>query len=316
MSDATIEVPASLDLLDVAGNGMDCERFLWIRALSDPDLPRKARIDLVDDLRRYPGELLHVASKDGTFAATAFTISDPTGAGSCYLTMFCRTDPGEPVLGDMVELARRRALAGGVADVRYGESVDSPIVAAMQQRHGFVEHERWRRFHVDVPRDAALPALPDGIEFTTLADRGDLAAEAYRVCREGLVDTPGDFPRAEEQLDDWLREHDGSPILGRDQVGLLVDGDRVVALVELERLAMGSERAWVEFLAVDRERRGEGLGALAKQSAPSLAARLGITRLQTMNHADNDPICRLNERLGWTEDPVRVALRRAVDEAQ
>ena len=94
MTDASaIEVPGSLDLLDVR-NGQDAERFIWIRGLSDPELAPKARIDLVDDLQRYPGDLLHLASKDGTMAATSCVVRDSTGAGSNYLKIHARTDPG------------------------------------------------------------------------------------------------------------------------------------------------------------------------------------------------------------------------------
>lgn len=308
-----VSVPASLDLLDVAGNGMDCERFLWIRGLSDRELPPKARIDVIDDVQRFPGELLHVASSDGRMAATLATIRDDAGAGSCYLTVFCQEDPGEPSLGALVELASDRARAAGVADVRCGEAMDRPHMPPLVERHGFVEHERWRRFHVDVAETGDAPELPSDVRVSTLADRRDLAEDAFRVYRDGVVDTAGDFPRVDESLESWLRDIDGSPVLGRDFVLVLHDAsDRVLALVELERLAARSDRAWVEFLAVDRDHRGRGHAAQAKQHAVAHAARLGLRRLQTMNHADNVAICRLNERLGWVEDPVRVALRRPV----
>jgi GNAT superfamily N-acetyltransferase len=309
---SAIDVPASLDLLDVAGNGMDCERFLWIRALSDPDLPRKARIDLLDDIARYPGELLHLASKDGATAATTFVIRDAAGVGACYLKVFSRVDPGEPVLGDIVELAMRRAREGSVADVRGGAHLAKPYMAALVERHGFVEHERWRRFHVEADADCDVPALPDGVEVSTLAERPDLAEQAFVAYREGMADTAGDFPRVDETLDQWLRDIDGSPVLGRDLFLLLHDGSNVLASVQLELDSAASRRAEVNFLTVARERRGQGLAAVAKQHAVAFAGRSGLTRLHTMNHADNVQICRLNERLGWIEDPVYVQLRRPI----
>jgi GNAT superfamily N-acetyltransferase len=309
-----VEMPASLELVDVEGDYQGCERFLWIRGLSDPTLEPKARIDLVDDLRRHPGELLHLASRDGTVAATAFTIRDDAGAGSCYLTIFSRLDPGEPILGDLVALASARARAAGLAQVRCGEVEDRPHMRALQERHGFVEHERWRRFHVDVANAPAATrltsGLPDDLRVAALAARPDLVDEAFRVFREGLDDAAGDFPRPDESVDEWLREHDGSPVLGRDLlVVLLDDADRVLAFIELERLAAGSDRAWVGFLTVAREQRGRGLGRIAKQVAVEHARDLGLRRLQTINNAGNLAICELNIELGWTEDPVRVALR-------
>ena len=316
----TIDIPASLELLDIAGNGMACERFLWIRGLSDPTLAPKQRIDLIDDLQRYPGELLHIASRDGSLAAMAHTISDESGAGSCYLTIHSRSDPGEPVLGDLVRLASDRARIGGVPRVRCGDSEDRPHIDALRERHGFVEHERWRRFHVTTetaPEIARMTpgAMPDDVRVATLAARPGLAEAAFRVYTEGFEDTLGDFPRPEETLEQWLSEHDSSPVLARDLVMLLLDDDdQVLALVELERLAMGSDRAWVEFLTVARDHRGRGLGKLATRVAVEHARELRIQRLQTMNNAANEAICALNQQLGWTEDPVRIALQLTLDD--
>jgi GNAT superfamily N-acetyltransferase len=315
VSDAAIEVPWSLELVDVVGDYPACERFLWIRGLSDPTLEPKARIDLVDDLERHPGELLHLATRDGATAATAFTIRDETGAGSCYLSVFSRFDPGEPALGDLVQLASDRARHAGLTQVRCGDTADRPHILALQERHGFTEFERWRRFHVDTtsaPDTARLTegAMPDDVRIATLAARPGLAAEAFRIYREALADTAGDFPRPDETLEGWLREFDGSPVLGRDLALLLLDdADQVLALIKLERLAAGSDRAWVDFLAVDRAHRGRGLAKLAKRCAVEHARELRIRRLQTMNNAGNDVICAINEQLGWTEDPVRIALR-------
>ncbi|MCW2926673.1 MAG: acetyltransferase [Thermoleophilia bacterium] len=314
-----LDVPHSLEVLDIA-NGMSAERFLWIRGLSDTSLAPKARIDLIDDVQRHPGELLHLASRDGSLAATTFTIRDEQGAGSCYLTVHTRVDPGEPLLGDVVEFASSRARAGSVAQVRCGDSEDRPHIVALRERHGFHAHERWRRFRLateTAPDIARLTpgALPDGLRVATLAARPGLVDAAFRVYREGLEDAAGDFPRPDETAEGWLAEHDSSPILGRDLVLLLLDSDTddVLAMVELERLAMGSDRAWVEFLTVARAHRGRGLAKLAKRCAAEHARESKIRRLHTMNHADNDVICAINEQLGWTEDPIRVSLALDLD---
>ena len=311
-----IDIPASFEVLDVAGSGMACERFLWIRGLSDPTLPRLERIDIIDQIQRSsPGEIMHLASRDGTVAATTFTMRDSTGAGGCYLHVFARADPGEPVLGDLVAFARARATAADAPSVRSIESVDRSHIGALQARHGFIVHERWRRFHLDVndaPPAARLPGneLPAQLQLSSLAARGDLAPAAFAVYRDGLADAPGDFPRPDEELETWLRDHDSSPVLSREQLLVLHDGSgEVLAMVELELRSARSDRAWVEFLAVARDRRGEGLARLAKQATIDAARTLGIRRLETMNHETNEAICNLNASLGWIEDPVRVALR-------
>lgn len=310
-----IKVPGSLELLDVAGNGAQCERFLWIRALSDPTLPRQERIDVIDRIQRYPGELLYLASRDGSVAATTLTIRDATGMGSCCLDVFTRADPGEPILGDLVAFARARAAAGDVATVACGDAADRPHIIALQARHGFTVHEQWRRFHVDVdsaPTTALLPkdGLPDGLQLSSLAKRPDLAPAAFSACRDGLTDTPGDVPRPDQTLEAWLGEHDSSPVLSRAQLLVLHDADdHVLAIVELELRSARSDRAWVELLAAARERRGSGGARLATQATLDAARELGIRRLETMHHESNEAICRLNTSLGWIEDPPRVQLR-------
>lgn len=279
-------MPASLGLLDVAGNGSECERFLWIRGLSDRQLPPRARIDLVDELQHAPGELLHAASIDGSLAATT-TITP--GDGVCELAIFSRIDPGEPLLGDVVQLAIERARAGGARVLRCSDGIDRPHIVALQARHGFVEHERWRRFHVDVARSAVdAPALPDGLAASTLAARGDLAAAAFRARGES-TDT---------SAESWLRDIDGSPVRDRGLVLVLHAGNEVHAVVELARLAMDSNHAEVTLHTTTAD-----LDSAALQQAVALAARSGLRRLLTAHHA---------ELLGWTEDTVRVTLTRDV----
>ncbi len=311
----TIDVPASLELLDIEGNSQACERFLWIRGLSDPTLAPKARIDLIDDLHRYPGDLLFLASRDGTMAATACVVRDARGTGSCYLTVHARNDPGEPALRDLVAFASEHARAGDVRQVRCGDTADRPHMQALRERHGFFEHEQWRRFHVmtdTAPETARLTegAMPTGIRVATLAARPGLAQAAYRVYQDGFEDMSGDFPRPEQTFEEWLSEHDSSPVLGRDLILVLIDDptEDVLALIELERLAMSSDRAWVEFLTVARDHRSRGLAKLAKRCAVEHAREIGIRRLQTMNNEGNDAICAINTQLGWTEDPVRISL--------
>jgi GNAT superfamily N-acetyltransferase len=86
----------------------------------------------------------------------------------------------------------------------------------------------------------------------------------------------------------------------------------VVAAVVLQLTAAGADRAIVEFLAVARDSRERGLARLIKRAAVAHARELGLRTLQTLNHADNTAICRLNEQLGWSEQPVKVQLRAPV----
>jgi GNAT superfamily N-acetyltransferase len=311
-----VQQPSSLELVDVVGNGMDCERFLWIRGLRDPQLPRIARIDLVDAVQRHGDRVIHACSRDGMVAATVAAVAeDRSGQGTTFLSVHAGSDPDEPLLGDIVELALRLSRSAGTAAIRCSAGATHPIVAALTTRHGFVEQACVRCFHVDVDAGASLDAvpLPPGIEASTLAQRSDLATAAFDVWHACSAQVGGDAPLAAHDPAGWLASHDASPTGGRAQVLLLHEADRVDAVLELRQRAAGSDQAEVAMLAVRPDARGRGLGLAATQAAPAVAAACGMRRLHASTRTDNAAGCRLNERAGWIEDEPRVILRRAVE---
>ena len=60
---------------------------------------------------------------------------------------------------------------------------------------------------------------------------------------------------------------------------------------------------------VRRDRRGRGIAGALKRAQVAWAKREGFERLQTENERRNEPIRRLNARLGYREAPGEVVMR-------
>ena len=66
-----------------------------------------------------------------------------------------------------------------------------------------------------------------------------------------------------------------------------------------------------DLVGVKRDWRGRGIAGALKRAEIAWAKREGYTRLETENELRNEPIRRLNLRLGYVEEPGVVVYRRA-----
>ena len=67
--------------------------------------------------------------------------------------------------------------------------------------------------------------------------------------------------------------------------------------------------AWHGMTAVKRAWRGRGVATALKSAQIAWAQTSGIERLTATNELRNDPMRRVNERLGYRPAPGRVQLR-------
>ncbi|MCW2949169.1 MAG: family N-acetyltransferase, partial [Thermoleophilia bacterium] len=256
---------------------------------------------------------LWFAARDDSLGGSIITIEDGERGGT-MIGLFISEDPGEPVLGDAIKLAEQRARTLGVPRIHTYLELPSELPDAFADRHGFHEHERWLHFELDTSTMTAdLPAPPEGLAYVTLAARGDLAPSAHAAVVEAFQDMPGDFPRPQHTVDQWLEIVDGADT-GRDHLLLLVDADdRVVATIRLARENAQSTVGYVSFLGVVRDARGRGLALALKRAAGPLAASLGITQLNSSTHENNAATIHLNRAAGWQEGDPHVVLERRLD---
>ena len=101
--------------------------------------------------------------------------------------------------------------------------------------------------------------------------------------------------------DEWRRDFEG-PWTWREGTVIALAGDEVVGFGQIWRTA-DPARAGHGMLGVRRSWRGQGLGAAIKRAQIAIAREHGITSLTTYNELRNEPVRRINERLGYRRLP-------------
>jgi GNAT superfamily N-acetyltransferase len=246
---------------------------------------------------------------------------EPVGSGAVGIT------PRRPnvafVLVTVLPGHRRRgagtALYRAVSDWlgdRGVERIDAPVPEddaeslAFAAHRGFVEVERNPRLILDL-RAVGPSAIdpPPGVGITTWAERPELAKGIYAVACEAYPDVPGERDTTMEPFDDWLA-HDmrGSGDLP-EATFVAVAGDEVVGYAKFSLTAARPNVASHDMTGVKRAWRGHGIAGALKRAQIAWAKQAGYERLETQNEVRNEPIRRLNQRLGYRPAPGRVVMR-------
>jgi GNAT superfamily N-acetyltransferase len=186
---------------------------------------------------------------------------------------------------------------------------------AWAARRGFVETGRETRLALDLAAlelpDALGPDAPgpEGLEIVTWADRPELARGMYAVALEAYPDIPGADAEQLDSFEDWLALHMGGSGDRPEAVFVaLVDGE-VVGYSKLHLWQARPTVAGNDITGVLRAWRGRGVAGALKHAQLAWAKENGYERLETANELRNEPIRRLNERLGYRPFAERVLLR-------
>ena len=178
---------------------------------------------------------------------------------------------------------------------------------AFAQRRGFAE-ERHELGFVLWLAEVEPPAveLPSGIEVVTWAERPELARGMYEVALEALPDIPGFEDDDMEPFDDWLA-HDMQRAGDRpDATFVAVFGEEVIGYAKFAFTAAQPTIAHHDLAAVKRAWRGRGVARALKTVQINWALANGFEELHTRNEQRNEPIRRLNERLGYRAGIGRI----------
>lgn len=204
--------------------------------------------------------------------------------------------------------------AGLAADV---PDID-PASLGWAERRGFRQHAHRFASELDLPAFDETPHLAalaraegQGVTFTDLSGADDPAVERYlNFVADRLTETPdlAGHPR-------WS--------LGQVREILHLDHDpRQDWLI----LALGQQGEWLgttamvrirdfvynELTAVHPAARGRGLALPLKLHAVHRAREAGFATMRTNNHSTNAPMLAVNRRLGFTPQPGRYELHRAL----
>lgn len=189
------------------------------------------------------------------------------------------------------------------------EADDQPSLE-FAERRGFVEIGRDSRMVLELAGLDLPPAAPPaGIEIVSWADRPDLSRGMYAVAVEGYADVPGAQSEGMEPFEDWL-VHDmhGSGDLPQATFVALA-GSEVVGYAKFSLTAAQPTTALHDMTLVRRDWRGRGVAGALKRAEIAWAQGQGYERLVTSNELRNEPIRRLNARLGYREAPGQVLMR-------
>ena len=196
------------------------------------------------------------------------------------------------------------------------DTIDAPIPEddersiAFAAKRGFEEVERNGRMLLELTaREPDPVAPPEGVEIVTWAERPDLVREIYDVACEAFPDVPGDRDHVMESFEDWL-EHDmkGSGDLP-EATFLAVSEDEVVGYSKFSLTAAQPTTATHDMTGVKRAWRRRGIAAALKRAQIAWARERGYELLATQNEMRNEPMRKLNERLGYRPAPGRVVMR-------
>lgn len=268
----------------------------------------------MDELRSFQGRLVawadHLALVEG----------EPVGSG--YVAV--RPERREVALALVTVLPDRRGQ--GVGTALYGavsawtrdqglerlETIvaeDDPESLAFALRRRFVEHERNLRVMLDL-RAAEPPAVdpPDGVEIVTWAARPELARDLYEIYTEATPDIPGQEDDEIAPYEEWLAQHMRGSGDRADATFVAVADGHGVGYAKLSLTQAQPTVAFHDLTGVRRAWRGRGIAGALKRTQIAWAKANGYEYLQTENETRNEPIRRLNARLGYSSVPGRIFL--------
>ncbi len=176
-------------------------------------------------------------------------------------------------------------------------------------RRGFVETERNLRVVLDLREiDPPAPAPPPGVEIVTWTERPELAGDLYEVYAEAMPDIPGQADDEVPGYENWLRDQMQGSGDRPDAVFAAVADGRAVGYAKFSLTKAQPTVAFHDLTGVRRAWRGRGIAGALKRAQIAWAKERGYELLQTENETRNEPIRRLNERLGYRPVPGRIFL--------
>ncbi len=181
---------------------------------------------------------------------------------------------------------------------------------AFAKRRGFQEVERNRRMILDLTTLRPPPVDPPaGVEIITWAEQLDLARGIYEVACEAFPDVPGSEDELMEPYEDWLAHEMQSSGDLPEATFLALVGSEVVGYSKFSLTAAQPTTANHDMTGVKRAWRGRGIAGALKRAQIAWAKEQGYERVATQNELRNEPIRRLNERLGYRAAPGRIIFR-------
>ena len=251
-----------------------------------------------------------VAEVDDEAVGSGFGALRATDPGVALAILAVRPDARRRGIGSaLFDEIRRWAAERGAECLETWANEDDEASLAYARRRGFTIFSRETGLELELAGAAPELAPPDGIEIVCLADRPALAEAMYDVASEAMPDVPGSEDYAMPPRGEFVERHLSSPDALPDGTFVALAGDEAVGYAKLRPAAARPGVALHGLTAVKRAWRGRGIAGALKRAQIAWGAAAGYERLVTANELRNEPIRRLNERLGYRPLPGRITLR-------
>jgi mycothiol synthase len=142
------------------------------------------------------------------------------------------------------------------------------------------------------------PKPPEGVRIVTRAEEPDRLDEMYAVATQADEDIPGSA--GVQSYERWRAMDIDRPNCLPELCFLALAGDEVIGYAFLQD---SGERAFHGLTVTRRDWRRRGVATALKHAEISAAKRAGFKRLLTESEERNEPMRRLNEKLGFVPAP-------------
>jgi GNAT superfamily N-acetyltransferase len=195
--------------------------------------------------------------------------------------------------------ARERARAFD-RDTLQGEVRESdPDSRVFLERRGFVQAGGEKAVALDLSQiDAPEIDPPDGVRIVTRVEEPDRLDEMYAVGVQADEDIPGSEGVA--TFEQWRAHEIDRPTRRPELCFLALAGEELVGYAALQ--VFGDE-GHHGLTATRRDWRRRGVASARKRAEIAAAKRAGFRRLLTESEERNEPMRRLNEKLGYVPAP-------------
>lgn len=247
-----------------------------IAAVGEPDFTADEVLELLSAPNHDPERDSWVAvDEQGRIVGWAY-IHNPSGGPRESFDDYVHPEhgkPAQPVLLDLVlariaQRARERAVPSLTA--RAGAIATESDYIALLASAGFTFVKRYARMRRMLAADEPAPAIPATVRIRSLRPDDEADLRAFHEVLESAFCDSGDHNAS--TFDDFRTRVAAMPRVDWDE-WLVAEASGRMAGILLSHSADGN--GWVGMLGVDREFRGQGVGALLLRSAFHLYAAKG-----------------------------------------
>jgi ribosomal protein S18 acetylase RimI-like enzyme len=291
-------LPADVTITSVeATSDADLEALVEVRRLATPDLvPTVANLRFELEAKAQQLAYLVVRLEREPVACGYVEAWPPVAVGDVTVVPEHRhRGIGASVLAEISVRAR-----GFGNDSLQGEVRESDAESrAFLERRGFVQVGAEKAVVLDLGSvEPADVEPPPGVRIVTRVEEPDLLDEMYAVGVQADEDIPG--AEGVQTFEQWRAHEIDRPTRRPELCFIALASDEVVGYAALQ--VFGDE-AHHGLTATRRDWRRRGVATALKRAEIAAAKRAGFRRLVTESEERNEPMRRLNEKLGFVPSP-------------